>query len=873
MTAANETFFPWPDSPAAEEAFAEFLARRDRGEQVSIDALVAEHPSLEGELRRAHDFWVQFEHALGADTRAGALESLVAEFGAEVDPRVHIEPADEQPTATRFRVRRAVGRGGMGVVFEVHDPDLNRTLAMKVIRADATPRGTTTPGHVVRRVSRFLEEAQITGQLQHPGIPPIHELGTDAGGRVWFTMPLIEGHTLAEIIDLVARGESGWTTTRALGVLSRVCETMAFAHANGVVHRDLKPSNVMVGRFGETYVMDWGLARVLGRADTRDVRLENVQRLLAGESVDSSSPIVTMEGDVVGTPAYMPPEQASGRVDEIGPRSDVFAVGAMLYHLLARVPPYRDASSPREVLERACRADVEPLRELSPDSPGALVAICERAMALDPAQRYADMGAMSEDLRAWLEGRVVRAYESGGWAELRAWTRRNTRLAVALGAAALLLVLALGTFWASAVERAQAERFFDLARLGELRAQAEVLWPEVPSRAAAMRTWLARARDLAARLPAHEATLAELGAGDGELDPSAFDDWMLLRQRELVDGLRAFADVDPGVGAIADVEERLAFAQTVRERTLVEAEDAWERAIERIADPGGPYGGFALAPQLGLVPLGPDPVSRLEELAHVRTGTVPERDADGTLVLADDFALVFVLLPGGTHALGAVEGDSYAYRVERPATSVALAPYFVSKYELTEAQWRAATRRSRAAREAAARAPARAVPQREAVAVLARLGLALPTEAQWEYAARGGVDAPWWWGWDEERIAELEVVAASSTDGGNSPRPVGSLAPNPFGLYDVLGNLGELTSEVYAPYEASAPRDAPDGRRTDLEPTPSAKYVVRGGDFTVRNEELGPDMVQKMTRASWRLLVADTDAYDHFGMRPVRRVE
>jgi serine/threonine protein kinase len=211
----------------------------------------------------------------------------------------------------------------MGTVERVYDRQLRRELARKVVRGASDPRS----------ISRFLDEARITAQLQHPGIPPVHELGTDRDGRLWYTMPFVPGRTLGQIAELVQARDPEWPLPRVLGVLLKVCEAVAFAHSRGVIHRDLKPSNVMVGQFGETYVMDWGLASVSGDAEGGG-RTVVVDR--AGP--DEDSPLATRDGDVVGTPAYMPPEQARGELDRIGRRVDVYAAGAMLYHLLAGVP-------------------------------------------------------------------------------------------------------------------------------------------------------------------------------------------------------------------------------------------------------------------------------------------------------------------------------------------------------------------------------------------------------------------------------------------------------------------------------------------------------------------------------------------------------
>jgi serine/threonine-protein kinase len=266
-------------------------------------------------------------------------------------------------------------------------------------------------------VARFIDEARITGQLDHPGIVPVHEIAVDARGAVYFTMPLVRGRDLRAIFALARTGREGWNLTRAVGVILKVCETVAFAHVKGVVHRDLKPANIMVGPFGEAYVMDWGLALVLGRAEGRRV---------------------------VGTPAYMAPEQAKPDPGRVGPRSDVYSLGAILYELLTGRMPHeaslearREPGSLDDVLTLPPRATLD----AAPEAPRELAAICDTAMQPAPEARYETASARADDLRAWLEGLVVRAYESGALPRLRKWVHRNRGLAAALQAFVGLAIL------------------------------------------------------------------------------------------------------------------------------------------------------------------------------------------------------------------------------------------------------------------------------------------------------------------------------------------------------------------------------------------------------------------------------------------------
>jgi WD40 repeat protein/tRNA A-37 threonylcarbamoyl transferase component Bud32 len=392
------------------------------------------------------------------------------------------------PAATRYVVENEIARGGMGAILRVWDEDLRRTLAMKVVLGRGKQVDDDGTPHVEEQVlARFLEEAQVTGQLDHPGVVPVHELGIDARGRVYFTMRLVKGRDLKDIIDLVHARKEGWTQTKAIGVILKVCEAMAYAHSKGVIHRDLKPANIMVGRFGETYVMDWGLAKVIGRKDRHDLRLKQAAEAMPSlvhverkEMLppDSNSPLVTMDGTIVGTPAYMPPEQAKGLVDEMTVRSDVYAVGAMLYHLLTGEIPYvarDDKLSPITVLRMVLDAPPKPVHEIDRNVAPELVAICERAMTRDPASRYADMLEMANDLQAYVEGRVVRAHATGAVAEFKKWVDRNRGMAAALAAALFLLVLGLVV---SSSLYVKADTSATLARSEKERADAKAIEAE-----------------------------------------------------------------------------------------------------------------------------------------------------------------------------------------------------------------------------------------------------------------------------------------------------------------------------------------------------------------------------------------------------------
>jgi serine/threonine protein kinase len=207
----------------------------------------------------------------------------------------------------RYEVEEEVARGGMGVIYRVRDPEMRRFLAMKVLLSEGGDAGAASGSRHSKLSARFTDEAQLTGQLDHPGIIPVYDMGQDDEGRRFFTMRLVKGRTLEEIFDLVRTGDESWTITRALGVLQKVCEAMGFAHEHGVIHRDLKPANIMVGRFGETYVMDWGLAKLIDEDEEAQRPKDAPQQTImsSGRSDESSRShgLDTLDGDIMGTPA------------------------------------------------------------------------------------------------------------------------------------------------------------------------------------------------------------------------------------------------------------------------------------------------------------------------------------------------------------------------------------------------------------------------------------------------------------------------------------------------------------------------------------------------------------------------------------------
>ena len=289
--------------------------------------------------------------ACGSSQSSGMLgthDRLIGPFpriqlrGAAEDTGVILAGSSEVPDLCdhpgRYHLAGEVARGGMGAVLIGRDVDLGRDLAIKVILEEHRDRP-----EVVRR---FVEEAQIGGQLQHPGIVPVHELGRFPDGRLYIAMKLVRGRTLAELLG--ARNGLGDDRPRFLSIFESVCQTIAYAHSRSVVHRDLKPSNVMVGTFGEVQVMDWGLAKVLNSGGIAEMEWSGLVRdgaIAVPADRAGADPWGSRDGSVLGTPAYMAPEQARGAVDLVDERADVFALGSILCEILSGQPAYAGRES------------------------------------------------------------------------------------------------------------------------------------------------------------------------------------------------------------------------------------------------------------------------------------------------------------------------------------------------------------------------------------------------------------------------------------------------------------------------------------------------------------------------------------------------
>jgi serine/threonine protein kinase len=420
--------------PTAGELYADFATRFAGSPPSRFEALCKKHPRHAEELRALHQMATSarssyaggrlLTHASNPMAPGGPLQIMAATW----------------PSGSRYQVEGVVERGGLGIVYAVRDRELDRLLAMKVIGMSSEdhppiPMEELPPAWV----EGFVEEARILARLDHPGIVPIHELGLDPQGRLYFTARLVEGRCLHEIFRLAREHLQGWNIRRASRAFLQACEAVACAHQLGVLHRNLRPDAIVVGELGEVYVLDWGVACSMRGKDLHDLRPRTASASMPydastpGTPPDSDTsakdaPIITRDGTVLGIPAYMSPEQAHGRMESVGTRSDVYSLGAMLYELIKGHGPYLDASPPpsgKQVLD-AVRSGPPTAIALPANDPFAgLVPPCNKAMSRDPLARHGDAGELVGDLRAWLDGPIKPEQQTGAFAKLKSWILRH----------------------------------------------------------------------------------------------------------------------------------------------------------------------------------------------------------------------------------------------------------------------------------------------------------------------------------------------------------------------------------------------------------------------------------------------------------------
>ncbi|MCB9919348.1 MAG: SUMF1/EgtB/PvdO family nonheme iron enzyme [Planctomycetes bacterium] len=743
-----------------------------------------------------------------------------------------------------YELMRELGSGGMGTVYLAQQRvPIERLVAIKLMTARITTSSLT---------SRFDIERRACARMHHAGIAKLFDAGTTTDDRPYYVMEYVVGKPLLEHCS-----DTDADLDVRLRLFMEICRAVHHAHQKGVLHRDLKPANILVDTQAEQptpKIIDFGIAKWMHDSDT-------------------SAGTPTIGGELVGTPEYMSPEQAGGL--PLDTRSDVYSLGVVLFELVTGRRPFECRTSRLDVL-RAIEEQPPPrasrLASTERDARrlrGDIDSILEKALAKEPERRYQSCSEFASDIGRFLAGEPVEACPPSRWYRFRKLLRRNRGAAV--GMAIGLVALSSGTTIAIWQARrahhhlTEYRRMTDVKRARDLLARArDDLWPASPSIVRDLAQWLDEARALIRRRPDHKARIDELErALRGSPTESERTDlgWQLETLEGLILDTERLQRGDLRGPTIASVEARLESATNMVATTIDAHRAAWELARATIADERlcPLYHGFELPEQPGLVPLGRNDTTTLYEFWHVGSGIAPVWSLDGSIRIERDTGVVLVLVPGGEFHMGAVTNrrdgehnvDPFSGHVSRPVHLVRLDPFFLSRFEMTQGQWERWTSNnpSRLQPPASVRGkvttwtnPVERITWTQTSRVLRQIGLALPTEAQWEYACRAGTETIFECGNDLESVRNVQNLAdaasRSNIGGAWAPDPdtddgyalhasVGSFAPNRWGFFDMHGNVAEWCADAFLAYDI--PVRSGDGLRASESDADSR--VARGGSF------------------------------------------